>query len=162
MRIDAVLVFGEENRSVEFPYVMIKSAGPDKLSVCADSARGLGRQGRYLHGVLECAGSLFRQTAQQRTVYVRQFDESHSRGETVDLFDDENKEVCEGEYDSIDGERSDDMPVERGKCSLCNQTGDNICHHISHEGIKGCQKKLRAFLKSLYGESRCQAGGQFH
>ena len=94
MWIDPVLVFGEENRAFHLPDVVVEGTGPDELRVGADRAGSLGCQSGDLHGVLECAGSLFGK-AQERIVDIRELDKRHHRRESEHLLDDKYQHIGE-------------------------------------------------------------------
>ncbi len=55
--IDAVLVLGEEDGTLELSDIMVEGSGPHQLGVGADGARRFGGEGGHLHGMLECAGA---------------------------------------------------------------------------------------------------------
>ena len=49
VRVDAVLVLGEEGRVVDFAYVVIECACPDKLHVCPYAVGCLGGEVAHCH-----------------------------------------------------------------------------------------------------------------
>ena len=74
--VHSMLIFGEEGRIVYFPHIMIEGSGTHELHIGSDTVGGSRSEIAHRHGVLECAGTLFGEFAEQRIVDIRELHES--------------------------------------------------------------------------------------
>ena len=110
--VGAVLIFGEEDGVLQFAYVVVEGAGTDELAVGADAVGGRCGQVGHLHAVLEGAGGLFGEGAQQFAVDVGEFDERHVGGEAEQFLVEVEERIGEEEQHGVDDEGHAGVPVE--------------------------------------------------
>ena len=78
VRVHPMLILGIECRIFNLTYIMVQRTGSHKLHIGSDTVSGSRRKVADCHGVVEGAGTFFRQFSKERVVYIAQFHQCHS------------------------------------------------------------------------------------
>ena len=144
VRVHAVLVLGEEGGIAQLADVVVHRAGAHEHGVGADDAGGVGSEIRHGHGVLERAGALVAEAAQQRVVAVGQFHERNLAHKAEGALGGEHQHVGQLHEGGAAAEEDDHAPRPSVERAVEHQLDGGIGQQIDHADEGRRAKHLRA------------------